>query len=136
MKLIKYYTQKCTYDDAGRVDNDRESYVLIADARSVEGWRTRMSGLDGELMYSAAHPTGYVGGIEIHSPTPLYEGQEPMHLNCNYTKDGICYHDGSSLAFEAIERLFDNPAAMFRELAAWFGEDEDAVLAELDKAGE
>lgn len=39
------------------------------------------------------------GGIEVHSPVPLYTEPEPTHAEC-WLIDGPCYHCGSSLYFE------------------------------------
>jgi len=38
-------------------------------------------------------PTG--ADIGYHSPTPMYEGQEPM--DCDLMAEGKCYYDGSGL---------------------------------------
>jgi hypothetical protein len=39
-------------------------------------------------------PMGY--DVGYHSPKPMYDGQEPMHEQCEYT-GGVCYYDGSGL---------------------------------------
>lgn len=44
-----------------------------------------------------------LGGIEIHSPIPLYEGQTPV-ADCDYT-GGDCYCDGSALASRKLFEL-------------------------------
>lgn len=46
----------------------------------------------------------YWGGIEVHSPTPMHEGQDEPHNDPCWLLEGPCYHDGSSLQFsEQIE---------------------------------
>ena len=88
---------------------DRESFVYITKEGGIEGWRTK----------SAFGNVGsYYGGIEVHSKAPLRDGQEPSHGYCEWTR-GTCYHDGSSLAFDQIQHLFENPASMFAHLASW-----------------
>lgn len=37
--------------------------------------------------------------IGYHSPTPMYEGQQPMD-KCEWLPQGFCYYDGSSLNAE------------------------------------
>ena len=47
----------------------------------------------------------YYGGIEIHSPTPMYGDAPPHHEKC-WLLDAPCWHDGSSLQFsEQIEPI-------------------------------
>ena len=98
---------------------DRESYVYITERGAVEGWRTKEIG-------SQVHPSGYYGGIEIHSKAPLFEGQDPHPGLCQWT-NGTCYHTGSSLSFEQIELSFDDPDHLFSVLQEWghiyFGKD-------------
>ena len=52
----------------------------------------------------------YWGGIEMHSPRPLHEGQEgkPHHDKC-WLLGVPCWHDGSSLQFdEQIEPILSD----------------------------
>ena len=89
----------------------RESYTLTYASGTIEGWRTR----------SVFNPDLYYGGIEVHSKTPMYEGQVDPFMNCELT-GGDCYPDGSSLAYERdIKDLFDvtAPDEMYAELARW-----------------
>jgi len=39
--------------------------------------------------------------LGFHSKKPMYEGQEVMDLECEYT-NGLCYYDGSGLAADAV----------------------------------
>lgn len=80
----------------GDFDNPlrRESFVLVTERGAVEGWRTPSP--DGS---SPVFPSGYFGGIEVHSKTPLYSGHEPLPGHCQWT-GGTCHTDGSSLAEE------------------------------------
>lgn len=58
----------------------------------------------------------YYGGVEIHSPKPLYESewaQNPSHAECWLLKCP-CWHDGSSLYFsERIAPLLSQEEAPF-----------------------
>lgn len=53
----------------------------------------------------------YIGGVEYHSPVPVYEWQtadNPDHADC-FLLGGPCWHDGSSLYFsERIEPMLRN----------------------------
>lgn len=35
--------------------------------------------------------------VGYHSPSPMYEGQEPVSNDCPYVEGGTCYYDGSGL---------------------------------------
>lgn len=98
------------YGDDGRPIRQRESFIYITENGAIEGWRTPASDM--------LHPDRHYGGIEVHSKTPMFEGHEPHPESCQWTR-GVCYHDGSSLAFERIEWSFDSPDCIFDELAAW-----------------
>lgn len=118
--IVFMHEKKTWYDDEGQETRDRESYVALNKDRSIEAWRstvTRPGGLDDSdddmrLLY----PTGYLGGVEVHSPTPHYEGQQPLDRPCSYVVGGKCYPDGSSLAFDYIQYDFENPRAMWEYL--------------------
>ncbi len=58
----------------------------------VEGPR---GGVHIHIHNHADDPNDLYGGIELHSPVPLYEGQEPIP-NC-WLLGGNCHCDGSSL---------------------------------------
>jgi hypothetical protein len=99
----------------------RESYVYSTLAGSVELWRTPSA--------SSYNPSGYYGGVEIHSATQLYDfAPEPSHRNCKHTPTGKCWHDGSSMAFDQFEHAFASPDYIKAELKEWhddkFGTDE------------
>jgi len=95
-------------DETGEVEMMRESFVLYSDRGSVEAWRRPFS-------------VATMGGIEIHSSFPMYEGQEPRGGSCELAGPlGVCYHDGSGLAFDSIKDFFDFPFAMREELMTWF----------------
>lgn len=70
------------------------------------------------------------GGIEIHSPKPRYEWEDentPAH-KCCWLLEGPCWHDGSSLAFDAwreiIEANIEDPEDISEivncELLSWY----------------
>lgn len=101
------------FDDALNPIRDRESYLYITETGTVEGWRALSPFKD-----SVLSPTGYFGGIEIHSKTPLWNGQEVRDGHYEWTR-GDCYHDGSSSGFEQIENKFDHPERIFPVLASW-----------------
>lgn len=42
--------------------------------------------------------------LGYHSPKPLYEGQEPITENCEWT-GGICYYDGSGLRADDVFKI-------------------------------
>lgn len=52
----------------------------------------------------------YYGGIEVHSPKPLYDPTEPHSHDSCWLIGGPCWHDGSGLAFE------DHVLPLIREL--------------------
>jgi hypothetical protein len=109
---LKHYRKQFMYNDDYQSINVRESYVLLFEHGAVEGWRTPY-----DQGYIA--PSSHYGGIEVHADHPMYEGHEPMATHCPYVKGGVCYHDGSSMAFDTIEHYFDSPAAMYEVLAGW-----------------
>ena len=107
---IKHHVTRHNYAEDWAETNDRESYLYITERGAVEGWRSK----------SAMPQYGeYIGGIEVHSATPSYKGQEPMPDHCQWVKGGICYTDGSSLAFNEIEHDFDSPRFIFATLKHW-----------------
>lgn len=123
---IRFYQKSHQFDDDNQPIRDRESYVLITDGLAIEGWRAQ--GTADPILF----PSGYFGGVEKHSATPLYEGQEPMPGPCQWVKGGTCYHDGSSMAFDEIQYGFDSPDFMYAELARWLPDgDQDTVLSAL-----
>ena len=109
---VRWHQTSHGYGDDGQPIRQRESFVFITENGAIEGWRTP------EYGQAKYHPSGYYGGIEVHSKSPKYSGHEPHPGQCQWT-GGVCYHDGSSLAFERIEWAFDNPAYIFGELAEW-----------------
>jgi hypothetical protein len=62
----------------------------------------------GKICARMANHFGFITmGIELHSPTPLYEGQKPI-TNCK-VMGGECYIDGTSLyAREALGHINPN----------------------------
>jgi len=73
------------------------------------------------FLRDANHYGFYPFGVEKHSPTPLFEGQEPSK-NCVVT-GGDCYCDGTSMgAFKMYQHLDPNedPAYVFRSLEIWY----------------
>lgn len=98
------------YDDDMEPIRHRDSYLYITEQGAIEGW---------QAPYLHPEPgEEHYGGIEIHSKLPLYDGQQPHPEPCQWTR-GVCYHDGSSLAYDQIRDFFDAPTLMFMELRAW-----------------
>lgn len=110
---IKWHKATHGFDDDLKPVRDRESLLYITEAGAVEAWRSSMPIEDPVLA-----PTGYFGGIEVHSKTPMYAGQELRDGYCEWARGG-CYHDGSSIAFREVEHFFDTPAYIFSVLADW-----------------
>lgn len=92
---------------------ERESYVYSTPKGAIELWRTPEAG---DLHW---HETGHYGGVEVHSPVPLYEGQTSIPGHCQWVRGGTCYSDGSSLAFDEFERDFDAPEYLQSALGNW-----------------
>ena len=92
---------------------ERESYVYSTPEGAIELWRRP------EVGDTRWHETGHYGGVETHSPVPLYEDQTPVTGHCEWVKGGICYTDGSSLAFDEFERDFGSPDYLKPALAQW-----------------
>ena len=115
---VKWHQVSHGYNDKWEDVRLRESFVYITERGAIEGWRTPLM----EPFYGDTH----VGGIEVRSKTPLYEGHKPNSTYCFWTR-GECYHDGSSLAFDLIEPIFNSPEMVFDVLSEWstrrFGED-------------
>lgn len=110
---IKWHKTSHGYDSSMGPIRERETYVLITEAGAVEAWRS--PSLTSDPFFA---PTGYFGGIEVHSKTPMYRDQEGRDGYCEWTR-GDCYHSGSSLAFDDIEQFFDTPAYIFSVLTDW-----------------
>ena len=98
------------YDGDMNPIRQRDSYLYITEQGAIEGW---------QAPYLHPKPGAeYFGGIEIHSKAPLYDDQQPHPKPCQWTR-GVCYHDGSSLAYDRISPYFDSPTLVFAELAEW-----------------
>lgn len=107
---IRWHKTSNGYGKNGDPIRQRESFVLIFESGAIEGWRTP------EGPGTQFHESGHYGGVEVHSKTPRYDGQEPNPDYCEWTR-GDCYHDGSAMAFDRIEWFFDMPDLIFAELA-------------------
>lgn len=107
-----YHEVSTIYDEDRNPVRTREAYYLITPELTVEGWR--MNSLS-----TSPYLPEYFGGVEMHSATPIYEGHEPMGSYCRFVPGGVCYHDGSSLAYDSIEHLFHIPSAMESVLGIW-----------------
>lgn len=71
-----------------------------------------------------------IGAITLHSPTPLYEGQEPSYDQCEYTK-GPCYGGGAFLAStEVFDLVVQDPEKLWPELERRLEEIEKRVADE------
>lgn len=62
------------------------------------------------------------GGIELHSPRPMYGERTPDFTDCDILPGGECWTDGSSLAwpgtFMPLVRANDSEQVL-REIAHW-----------------
>lgn len=80
----------------------RYSWSIFNDKGAIEVWA--------EQQYTSPE---WFGGVEIHSPKPLYEGQQVIE-KCRHTM-GKCYCDGTSVYFhDHLKEYFvgvKNPAA-------------------------
>lgn len=56
-----------------------------------------------DTRFDSIQPEGW--DIGYHSPTPRYEGQEPLKHDCELVDGGTCYYDGSGL--QASEMIPD-----------------------------
>jgi hypothetical protein len=56
--------------------------------------------------------------VGYHSPTPMYDGQEPMSDRCEYLDGRPCYYDGSGLQAERLFSRFvtEGEPAVWKEL--------------------
>jgi hypothetical protein len=74
-------------------DGDRFSLIVENESGAIELWS--------EPNHPAVrHITGddTRGGVEVHSPKPLYDGDDPASSVCHVLL-GNCWADGSSLAY-------------------------------------
>lgn len=95
---------------------DRFSLIASDHRGAIELWEVRDERLAGFSTLRGAY-----GGIEVHSPTPKYDGHEPM-AECVVLGGRDCYCDGSSLAYaEKARPLIEagDSAALLRLLADW-----------------
>ena len=70
----------------------------------------------------------YLGGVEVHSKAPMYDGQPVSHSDC-WLIGCPCYHDGTSLYFseQIAPRLRGGPEfadaiheMIYSELFDWY----------------
>ena len=95
---------QATITDDGKRTMEREAYVLYVPGKgAIEAHRTKS-------------PTGYYGGIEVHSKTEFEHG---VYLPECSTLGGKCWTDGSSMAFDTVEHHFDNPLYIKLVLEEW-----------------
>lgn len=90
---------------------DRVSLIASDSRGAVELWQAGYG-------YSGAQ----VGGIEVHSRTPQYDGQEPLGGSCAALHGDDCYADGSTLAYtdQALPLIqAGDSAGVLRLLARW-----------------
>lgn len=83
---------KYGYDKKG----DRHFWFAKGDMGAAHIWAVQH-----DPKRAASYGEKYWGGIECHSPKPIYEHSEeskPHHDNC-WLLEGPCWHDGSSLQF-------------------------------------
>lgn len=66
--------------------------------------------------------------LGYHSPTPRYEGQEPLTVSCEFLGGRPCYTDGSTLAAADVFKLFVQfgEEALWRRLTEYYKETLDA----------
>ena len=101
----------------GRARRGRIAIICSDDRGAVELWTQR------EWMTSADPVMRGLGGVELHSPRPLCDFfLDPSFTDCEILPGGVCYADGSSLAYsETFLPLIDagDSAGVLRELAGW-----------------
>lgn len=101
---------------------ERESYIYSTPNGAIELWRRP------EVGGFSWNSNGHMGGVEVHSPKPLYENQKQNPGYCSHVWGGKCWTTGSSMAFERYEEEFGEPDYIKSELATWhenqFGEGE------------
>ncbi|AIY01180.1 hypothetical protein ART_1581 [Arthrobacter sp. PAMC 25486] len=99
---------------------ERESYIYSTPDGAVELWRRPETG---GLSWSS---TGHMGGVEIHSPKPLYANQKQNPGYCAHVWGGKCWTSGSSMAFDQYEEEFGQPDYIKAELARWHSNEFDS----------
>jgi hypothetical protein len=74
-------------------NGDRFSLIVENESGAIELWSR-----PGQR--PARHITGddTIGGVETHSPKPLYDDDDPAYNTC-HVLGGNCWADGSSLAY-------------------------------------
>lgn len=101
---------------------ERESYIYSTPEGAIELWRRPDSG---DLSWNS---TGHIGGIEVHSPQPLFKDQTPRPGHCQHVWGGQCWTTGSSMAFDQFEHSFGTPDYIKGALESWhsgqFSQDE------------
>lgn len=80
---------------------------------------------DGRPTFPMALDLGY------HSPTPMWEGQEPMDEECEIL-GGRCFYDGSGLAAEKLLGVLrtEGANAVWSTLAAYWSAEFDGAEAQ------
>jgi len=96
------------YLPAGEDGRDRHIWSLAGPLGGVHIWAKRTD----DKTYRR-YGERYFGGVECHSPKPLYDfAREPSDAHC-WLIDGPCWHDGSALQFseqvEPIITMSDDP---------------------------
>jgi len=93
----------------GQRKHGRVALIASDERGAVELW-TREGGLSDH------------GGIELHSPRPLYGENTPDFTDCDILPGQLCWTDGSSLAwprtFVPLIRANDS-AGVLRKIAEW-----------------
>lgn len=108
-------------DEWARVVRERHATGLTFTRRDDESlgpvWTLR--GPDGAVTFGPM-------GIDYHSPTPLYNDDEPTSENCPAIGGNRCWSDGSSLLGQQLrerwERAGNDDAVIRTELESWYAE--------------
>lgn len=95
---------------------DRFSLIVQNEHGAIELWSETIPD-------AAARITGdtTIGGIEVHSPTPLDDREELSYRSCDVLDGGKCWTDGSAIGYRRLLPKIEagDTAGVLSELAAW-----------------
>lgn len=107
-------TKAFDMDGTEKYGRDRESFFLVVPGfGGVEAWRTQSSEIN------SFTPTGYYGGVEIHSEIVPEDRGSMARLHSCFVTGGECWTTGSSLAFDDVQNWFDYPEYIKLYLKDW-----------------
>lgn len=108
-------TKAYDMDGTEKYGRDRESFFLVVPGfGGVEAWRTKA------LEVSSYAPTGYYGGVGIHSENEPENKDFMVRSSSCFVTGGECWTTGSGLAFDDVQNWFDSPEYIKLYLKDWF----------------